>query len=44
MDWYAFCKLNFDLGIATTEKLKIYVFKNKITLEQYKEITGEIYY
>lgn len=40
MDWYNFCKRNFDLGIATTDTLKIYVVKNKITSNQYKEITG----
>lgn len=39
MDWYKFCKTNFDLGIATTENLKVYVIKNKITAEQYKTIT-----
>lgn len=40
MDWYNFCKTNFNLGIATTDTLKIYVSKNKITATQYKEITG----
>lgn len=43
MDWYNFCKLNFDLKIATTDNLKIYVAKNKITADQYKEITGVDY-
>lgn len=43
MDWYNFCKTNFDLGIATTDDLKIYVAKTKITVEQYKEITGVDY-
>ena len=40
MDWFKFCKDNFNVGIATTNSLKIYVQKNKITAEQYKEITG----
>ena len=40
MDWYKFCKANFDLGIATADSLKIYVQKGKITSGQYKEITG----
>lgn len=40
MDWYKFCKTNFDLDIATADSLKIYVQKEKITSEQYKEITG----
>lgn len=43
MDWYSFCKLNFDLNIATTDNLKIYVAKNKIAADQYKEITGVNY-
>ncbi len=40
MDWYNFCKLNFVLGIATIDNLKIYVTKNKITADQYKTIAG----
>lgn len=40
MDWYKFCKTNFDLSIASADSLKIYVEKGKITSEQYKEITG----
>lgn len=40
MDWYVFCKDYFDWGIANTNDLKIYVAKKKITVEQYKEITG----
>lgn len=43
MDWYNFCKTNFELGNATVENLKIYVTKNKITADQYKEITGVDY-
>jgi len=43
MDWYKFCKTNFDLGIATIDSLKIYVIKNKITNVQYEEITGNDY-
>lgn len=43
MDWYTFCQLNFGLGIATIESLKIYVTKGKITAAQYEEITGEAY-
>lgn len=43
MDWYNFCKINFDLNIATTDSLKIYVAKGKITAEQYKEITSVDY-
>ncbi|WP_297422074.1 XkdX family protein [Clostridium sp.] len=43
MDWYNFCKTNFNLGIATLDNLKIYVAKGKITAEQYKEITRADY-
>ena len=43
MDWLNFCKTNYLLGNATIENLKIYVAKNKITAEQYKEITGVDY-
>lgn len=43
MDWYNFCEINFELGNATVDNLKIYVQKNKITAEQYKEITGVDY-
>ena len=40
MDWFSFCKDNYKAGIATTENLKIYVTKDKITAAQYKEITN----
>jgi uncharacterized XkdX family phage protein len=43
MNWYDFCKTNFQLGNATIDNLKIYVVKNKITADQYKEITGVDY-
>ncbi|NRT32658.1 hypothetical protein BJV38_004757 [Clostridium beijerinckii] len=43
MDWYSFCKLNFDLKIATIDSLKIYVAKGKISAERYKDITGVDY-
>lgn len=40
IDWYEFCLNNFKLNIATAGNLKIYVIKNKITKDQYKQITG----
>lgn len=43
MDWLKFCKDYFGWGIATSESLKIYVVKNKITSQQYKEITSVDY-
>ncbi|OOM80952.1 XkdX family protein [Clostridium sp. BL-8] len=43
MDWFDFCKDYFDFGIANADSLKIYVAKNKITADQYKQITGVDY-
>ena len=43
MDWFKFCKDNFEFKIATAESLKIYVVKGKITAAEYTEITGEDY-
>lgn len=40
MDWFNFCKNYFDWGIANADSLKVYVAKNKITTNQYKEIIG----
>lgn len=40
MNWFKFCKDYFDWNIATTDSLKIYVAKGKISAEQYKIITG----
>ncbi|WP_315069605.1 XkdX family protein [uncultured Clostridium sp.] len=43
MDWFEFCKDYFDWRIANTDSLKVYVAKTKITVEQYKTITGVDY-
>jgi len=43
MDWFNFCKTNFNLGIANVDNLKIYVVKNKISAEQYQQITSITY-
>lgn len=40
MDWYKFCKTNYGAGNYNNENMKVFVVKNKITAEQYKEITG----
>lgn len=42
MNWFDFCKRNWDNGFFTEEngKLKIYVFKGKIIADEYKQITG----
>jgi hypothetical protein len=36
------CKRAFKLG-ATKDQLKVWVVGNKLTTEQYEEITGEAY-
>lgn len=43
IDYYSLCLISFQNGIATAESLKIYVVKNKITVAEYKTITGEDY-
>lgn len=40
MDYYAWCKTAYDNGYATTDQLKIWVAKGKITSDNYKTITG----
>lgn len=36
-------KYYYDIGIYTKEQVALFVFKNKITPEQYKLITNENY-
>ena len=43
MDWFVYCKRNYDAGFLTEVKLKVYVVKLKITEAQFKEITGTDY-
>ncbi|MEW9702813.1 XkdX family protein [Paenibacillus sp. SI8] len=40
MDWFTICKENYGSGYYDQIRLKIFVVKNKITTQQYKEITG----
>lgn len=40
MDWFKFCKENYDAGNYDNDSLKSFVLKKKITATQYKEITG----
>lgn len=42
-DWYTNIKHYFEKGYWTLEQVKMAVVKNKITKEQFKEITGEDY-
>lgn len=43
MDWYATVKRHYDAGRYTNANVATFVVGNKITSEQYEEITGEIY-
>jgi len=40
---YAWLKVTYPKGMATLEQCKQAVAKSKITVEQFKEITGEEY-
>lgn len=40
---YEWLKIAYPKGMATLEQCRLAVFKNKITIDQYKEITGEEY-
>lgn len=40
---YDWLKMAYPKGMATLEQCKLAVQKEKITAEQYKEITGEEY-
>lgn len=40
---YEWLKFAYPLGMATHEQMKVAVIKNKITAEQFYEITGEEY-
>ncbi|MBC5626171.1 XkdX family protein [Clostridium sp. NSJ-49] len=43
MNWFEKIKRYYDKGIYTNGEVKVFVKGNKITEEQYKEITGEEY-
>lgn len=43
MDWFEKVKRYYEKGIYKNEQVKVFVEGNKITAEQYKEITGEDY-
>ena len=40
MNWFEKVKRYYDMGKYTNEQMKVFVKGNKITAEQYKEITG----
>ena len=41
--WYDSVKRYYNMGFYTNEQMKIFVVAEFITVEQYKEITGEEY-
>jgi uncharacterized XkdX family phage protein len=43
MNWYLTIKDYYDGGQYTIEQVKVFVVKNKITIQQFEEITGELY-
>jgi len=43
MDWFTIVKRYYDWGHYTNEQVAVFVENNKITPEQYAEITGEPY-
>ena len=43
MNWFEKIKRYYDKGIYTNDEVKVFVKWNKITEEQYKEITGADY-
>jgi L-rhamnose isomerase len=43
MDWLKFCLDNYKAGNYNLSDLKVFVVKNKITPQGYKDITGDEY-
>ena len=43
MNWFEKIKRYYDKGIYINDEVKVFVKGNKITEEQYKEITGDNY-
>jgi len=41
--WFKFCQSYFSYGIANADNLKTFVAHNKITADQYKQITNVDY-
>jgi len=40
INWYETCLMYYNDGNYTSDDLKVFVAKNKITAEQYKQICG----
>jgi uncharacterized XkdX family phage protein len=43
MNYFDYCKQAYDRGWATADQLKVWVAKEKITPEEFKQIAGEDY-
>lgn len=43
MNWFEKIKRYYDKGIYINDEVKVFVKGNKITEDQYQEITGEDY-
>lgn len=43
MDFVKICKYNFNKGYYTATDVAVFVFKGKITPEDYQSITGQTY-
>lgn len=43
MDWFRYIRMYYKMGYWTKDMVKVAVVANKITPEQYKEITGDEY-
>jgi uncharacterized XkdX family phage protein len=43
MDWFYTVKLYYDEGYYTADDVRVFVAQNKITADQYQQITGQSY-
>lgn len=43
MDWYSKVKRYYDKGFYSNEQVKVFVEAEKISPEEYEQITGEPY-
>ncbi|MFS0822183.1 XkdX family protein [Bacillus sp. 1P02SD] len=43
MNWFDIVNRYYHAGFYTKEQVKVFVVQEKITVEQYEEITGEPY-
>jgi uncharacterized XkdX family phage protein len=43
MDYFKYCQTAFSNKWATVDQLKVWVAKGKITADQYRQITNQVY-